>query len=93
MSESKYTPGPWCADNWATGYAVSAPESHYSVCRLEDCNNAHANAMLISAAPELLEACKTAMRHGRMGGILPESPVGLILTAAIAKAEGETHAS
>jgi len=54
----KHTPGPWKADNWATGWTVSAPDSHYSVCHLEDCNNAEANAHLIAAAPDLLETAK-----------------------------------
>lgn len=53
MSAPKPTPGPWSADKWAPGYTVSAPNSHYSVCHLEDCNNAEANAALIASAPDL----------------------------------------
>lgn len=62
-----HTPGPWSADKWATGWTVSAPDSHYSVCHLEDCNNAEANVRLIASAPALLTAIKEAigwMRHG-----------------------------
>lgn len=53
---AKHTPGPWTADEWATGYTVSSDLEHYSVCHLEGCNNAEANARLIAAAPELLAA-------------------------------------
>jgi hypothetical protein len=53
-----HTPGPWSADKWAPGYSVSAPDSHHTICNLTDCNNAEANARLIAAAPELLEALK-----------------------------------
>jgi hypothetical protein len=54
--KTSHTPAPWQADKWATGYTVSAPNSHYSVCHLADCNNAENNARLIAAAPELLAA-------------------------------------
>lgn len=52
---AKVTPGPWSADKWATGYTVSAPASHYSICHLEDCNNDENNAQLIAAAPSLVK--------------------------------------
>ena len=62
------TPGPWSADKWATGWTVSAPDSHYSVCHLEGCNNADANARLIAAAPDLLAALEKAADYmGEMG--------------------------
>lgn len=54
-TQATHTPGPWSADKWAPGWTVSAPESRYSVCHLEDCNNAEANARLIAAAPDLLQ--------------------------------------
>lgn len=44
------TPRPWAADKWATGWTVCAPDAHYSICHLEDCNNAEANAALIVEA-------------------------------------------
>ena len=60
LNETSHTPGPWRADEWATGFTVSAPESHYSVCHLSGCNNAKANAALIASAPELLAALESA---------------------------------
>ena len=50
-----HTPGPWQADKWAPGWTVSAPDSHYSVCHLEGCNNDQSNARLIASAPTLLD--------------------------------------
>jgi len=86
----KHTPGPWKADNWATGWTVSAPDSHYSVCHLEDCNNAEANAHLIAAAPDLLEACKNlnAWVGVTLGYEYDEDPIAEKVCKAIAKAEG-----
>jgi len=57
------TPGPWQADKWATGWTVSAPDSHYSVCHLEDCNNDEANARLIASAPALLVALRVVEKY------------------------------
>ena len=63
---TKHTPGPWSADKWAPGWTVSAPESHYSICHLEDCNNEEANAKLIAAAPALLEQLQTLVDDARL---------------------------
>ncbi len=60
-TQTTHTTGPWQADKWATGFTVSAPNSHYSICHLEDCNNDEANARLIAAAPDLLEAVKVLL--------------------------------
>lgn len=58
---TKHTPGKWSVDHWAPGITISAPDSGYSVCHLEGCNNAEANAKLISAAPDLLEAAQAML--------------------------------
>jgi len=55
MKKPNITAGPWSADKWATGYTVSAPDSHYSVAHLEGCNNAEANAQAIAALPQALD--------------------------------------
>jgi hypothetical protein len=56
-------------------------------CKGADDVQARANAELISAAPELLESCKRALREIKDG----ETTIGLEedLVAAIAKAEGK----
>ena len=68
-----YTPGPWQASwevdewfvsdhgkQWSCVATVSANELGRR--RVED-DEAEANARLIAAAPELLEACRLALRH------------------------------
>jgi hypothetical protein len=57
MSEIKHTPGKW----WASGLEVgTAPMMDVKIARVSGANfdEAKANARLIAAAPELLEALK-----------------------------------
>ena len=87
-----HTPGPWIVDG-KPGY--EAPEIHAGNRRIarvlyhlgsED-REVDANARLMAAAPDLLEACKLTIDDiGEHGG--PNS-VYKACTAAIAKAEGE----
>lgn len=91
MSEVKHTPGPW-----ELGYLDHAGQRvvrqehievctcwHHSVGSIE--REMEANARLIAAAPELLEALKLVVT--RCG---PKSRDGALARAAIAKAEGRT---
>lgn len=82
---SKHTPGPWQADP-STGVVFDqvglAVQTGGRCCSEES----QANAQLIAAAPELLEALKNAraLLRGEMGqGFDVE-----MIDAAIAKAEG-----
>jgi hypothetical protein len=96
--EAKHTPGPWnvtevdsrviITDNWAKPFGgtiaeLPHPDTHSYVME---------NARLIAAAPELLEACKTALasmqRYGIEQGSREEKEV-FIIEQAIAKAEGK----
>lgn len=92
MSESKHTPGPWEVQSYTNykGWSVWANDRG---CIAEGCiaerwydadqqpDELKANARLIAAAPELLEACKVAL-------VYPQVPVvEKALRAAIAKAE------
>lgn len=94
--DTKHTPGPWTYraqdfhDNCPTEHFISAP-TRGRICRLSSPDaEGKANAALISAAPDLLEALKVllsqvspkAREFPRMFG-----PVE-IAEAAIAKAEG-----
>lgn len=60
--EKKHTPGPWSAEECRSGFAVYAYKSGDAVVRTEDDEGRYgtianeANARLIAAAPELLEA-------------------------------------
>ena len=78
MSE-KHTPGPW---------GVIAQSEMPESLRLLHVDGSEANARLIAAAPELLEACRNAKEvfdqwDGKPGKIEQR------LDAAIAKAEGK----
>ena len=62
MSESKHTPGPWDVDfSGPARLAITGP-SEETIARCDmQCENGdvdEANARLIAAAPDLLEACK-----------------------------------
>lgn len=119
MSAAKHTPGPWEIDFSKTGYpyAIKAPneDNHkagrvgISVLRwasftMPSSAEALANARLIAAAPELLEALRGALKA--LDAIGDEMTVGERYTnagqylldslaparAAIAKATGEPNA-
>lgn len=78
---SKRAPGPWRIENF---YIISSPASgSLTIAKVND--HGDANARLIAAAPDLLEACKLAL-----GGFENNNAIDWnILERAIAKAEGE----
>ena len=64
-TETKHTPGPWHAGTMnETGQAIFPESGGFNICILSPVRdyNQEANANLIAAAPELLEACKTGAR-------------------------------
>ena len=65
--KTEHTPTPWAANEWATGWTVSAPDSHYSVCHLAGCNNAAENAAFIVRAvnthDELVARLEQALQY------------------------------
>lgn len=70
MSISKHTPGPWTLDDRGYKYIVSKSGNGYitrDICRLDGSTMAalaqEANARLIAAAPELLEALEELLRY------------------------------
>lgn len=90
-----HTPGPWVAqkykDDWYDVSQEAKPEHH------EICMAAHteADARLIAAAPELLEALQAFLRAPHIGSGGPGSSTIVVqdfnlraARAAIAKAEG-----
>ena len=95
MSTATHTPGPWKFDGgevWAP--QGRGPDHAANVCKMTgDSQSRAANASLIAAAPELLEALRRMVdmfeRHldGRVG---PDDAAGRWDSArdAIAKAEG-----
>ncbi len=106
---SKHTPGPWFIQTEESSrdgkeYTWIQPESqHWGVCRLpintkRAPEESQANARLIAAAPELLEAAKHALKcldaaNETLGGWAGEEYYKVArndLKKAIAKVEGET---
>lgn len=94
---SPHTPGPWTCDVVVDGRSsITAAESIIQPTYAINCSGhawpqvaraeAFANARLIAAAPELLEAAKHATMEWRLHGQLTDSC--RVLEAAIAKAEG-----
>lgn len=92
---SKHTPGPWKVEPEDDRFVVGADnQSIYGALARRFDDEAMANAHLIAAAPELLEACKVLLAHAEWIG----TPRGYRLKdfddvfkpayAAIAKAEG-----
>ena len=93
---SKHTPGPWeIEDHYHFSYRwISGPEhSQFAqvVWCMEDEDRSpscEANAYLIAAAPDLLEALQNLLKvHEGEGGT--QNHAGDIARAAIAKAKGE----
>lgn len=115
MSNSKHTPGPWSVfeHSWCET-SISAPGTSNSICLL-DINHATeesqeadeaqmaANAHLIAAAPELLEALRIArefmsiasdwnFHEAEINGEMRSTYDWLeVVDAAIAKATGDTE--
>lgn len=90
MSELKHTPGPWIWGDEHRGLYGSGPNNevlnyaHYEGMWVGFGEVGTANAHLIAAAPDLLEALKYAGELLEHGGFDMS-----IIDAAIAKAKGE----
>jgi len=87
---SKHTPGPWEVRQAETGHTAVYPHGGREriadiYCPLDINGNHAANARLIAAAPELLEACKSILKDYGY-----DSSIRLQLSEVIAKAEGRT---
>lgn len=63
MGESKHTPGPW--EVYHNGKCVGAEDGHILTTEVEGngAEEAKANARLIAAAPDLLEALRMAQEN------------------------------
>jgi hypothetical protein len=95
MRESKHTPGPWIVGRGADGLPIihTAPDTVSPsgqgvahICKRAMCQDHEANARLIAAAPDLLEALR-ALLWKPDGWVEQENA-----RAALAKAEGRTDA-
>jgi hypothetical protein len=85
---AKHTLGPWLYEPGETLSAVSAGKGDdYSSIAFLTLPNHAANARLIAAAPDLLEALK-AMRDDTTIAAVCRSPLWAVMVNAIEKAEG-----
>lgn len=86
---SKHTPGPWHVSSNTAQDLVCAGDEVVADCTTGDLPDISiANARLIAAAPELLEACKSLLPEGWDDGVMDHMPGVKIARLAIAKAEG-----
>jgi len=86
MTDNQHTPGPWRAK----GHCIETEEYSFNWVASVQTSNVpewEANARLIAAAPELLEALQAVVA---LPGFEPAEPYGKIVRAAIAKATGQT---
>ena len=101
MSQSNHTPGPWTVD-WSddgplihTGdlmiASVSGSTEHIKVRGIDE-QTTEANASLIAAAPDLLEALERLLEHGERHNMYHEAGKDADIVnqarSAIAKARG-----
>lgn len=86
---SKHTPGPWFVD----GHEVYSHDTTHADCTIRIADSTtlgeskHANARLISSAPDLLAAAKHALTVLRGSGFTDTTPMMSQLINAIEKAE------
>jgi len=83
-----HTPGPWEITTRLTfGWDVKVKDRDWLICGLcfEDDDDKKADALLIAAAPDLLEALETLIQDQRDASL----PVLAKARAAIAKARGK----
>lgn len=87
MTKSKHTPGSWVAGSNRHILTIETT-AFVGESVIEICDVGSPNALLIAAAPELLDACKLLLddlkHNGRPSYIA-------ILTNVIAKAEGNSN--
>ena len=78
---SKHTPGPWAISSYKDGrYSIVVDNEGFDIAKV-DYPNQEANALLIAAAPELLEFAEEVRRTG-------DTRLASMAIAVIAKATG-----
>jgi hypothetical protein len=94
-SMKKHTPGPWKVDKVdnAHCYIIAKNGTLLAKVWLEDNDFNNANAHLVAAAPDMLEALEAALSYwdqDRASQQIRLADVERILKSAIAKAKGES---
>lgn len=85
-----HTPGPWYAEH--DGIYADEGDSRFLIAVARDSSQILANALLIAAAPSLLEACQDALKTNdkEMQHFLDNGRLRKVLQDAIAEATGES---
>ena len=97
MTQGKHTPGPWVRDCWdilgnakgnggGTGHVCEVSRPNEGDEKYWEDGEADANARLIAAAPDMLEALQAVVSAYENGGMI--EPI-FMARAAIARATGE----
>ena len=103
MSNANHTPGPWSSSMWtddvagAVGWSIVCGDAGHLVptntFETDDEEEAEANARLIAAAPELLDALKAMLdqfNYSTVSGLVHDESMAIMKAReAIAKATGE----
>jgi hypothetical protein len=95
---TKHTPGPWYVRGAPAAYQHEKPRDITSghsliatACMLNNFRGETlANARLIAAAPDMLEALRTIVEYGPQSGMKADAPMLIAARASIAKAEGRS---
>lgn len=94
----RFTPGPWRIDGDSNGIHIRPGRSGHIVAFISTNwvlygaggGDAHANARLIAAAPDLLEACESALLIDESDSAsVDPAEIFAGIRAALAKAEGK----
>lgn len=90
---SQHTPGPWRVMGGSGTDVAAGPQGYLAYVstgggRGRSLDEARANARLIAAAPDLLDACEKARDFGSQGDTHEGLSVSEFIRAAIAKARG-----
>lgn len=64
---NEHTPGPWTIEPRKCGFGYWVDATNKAICEIMHDENADADARLISAAPELLEALQGLNYYGETG--------------------------
>ncbi len=89
---SAHTPGPWDASPWSSvvgGGVFAQPDKTKNQVLIAQVRSAHADTLLMAAAPALLAACEAMLaEHSKPSRRFVGTPARTAARAAIAKARG-----
>ncbi len=88
-TKTQHTPGPWEIDFTMHGALAVRSKASFVATACRDTQYEQANAYLLAAAPELLDACEWLVKMCEANGYALDNPKLHAARTAIAKAKGE----